>query len=460
MGLDNVNSLEANKVELEFTIARDIFDAAVDRQFKKNMPKMNIPGFRKGKAPRAIVEKMYGKGVFYEDALNDIIPDAYEDVLKESGAEAVSRPEFDVTEIAEDGIHMKAVFFIKPDVTVGEYKGMSAERVVTTASDSDVDAELSRARDRNSRTIDINDRPAAMGDTVVIDYAGTVDGVAFEGGTAEKQSLKLGSHTFIDTFEDQIAGHSIGDEFDVNVTFPENYGKDELNGKAAVFHVVLHEIKFTELPELDDEFAKDVSDFDTLDEYKADIRSKLQQRYDSSADAAVEEQLIDSLCAVTEADIPAPMIDSEVETIIRDRDYSMRSNGLSLEMYLKYTNSTLDDMRAQVRPQAERQVKTRLALEKIAALESIAATDEDIAAEYEKMAKSYQMEIDKIKEAVPAENITGDIKLRKAVEALKAAAVITEKTAAEKEAEEAAVEAAKKAVEKEADKEIEADKGE
>ena len=438
MALDKINNLENNKVEIEFTIARDIFDAAVDKQFKKNLPKMNIPGFRKGKAPRAMIEKMYGKGVFYEDALNDVIPEAYEAAIKEANLDIVSRPEFDVNEIAEDGIHMKASFYVKPEATVGEYKGLSAEKIVTETSDVDVDAEIARTRDRNARTIDVTDRAAELGDTAVIDYAGSIDGVAFDGGTAEKYSLKLGIHTFIDTFEDQIVGHNIGDEFDVNVTFPADYGKDELSGKAAVFHVVLHELKATELPELDDEFAKDVSDFDTLDEYKADIKAKLQARYDNAAEAAVEEQLINALVDVTEVNIPEPMIDYEVENILRDRDYSLRSNGLSLDMYLKYTGMTLEAMREQARGQAERQVKTRLALEKVVALENIEATDEDVEAEYDKMAKAYSMEVAQIKEAVGADALVGDIKLRKAIDVIKAAANITTKTAAEKDAEEKA----------------------
>lgn len=445
MALDNVNNLENNKVELEFTIEKEKFDAAVTTQFKKNAAKITVPGFRKGKAPRSIIEKVYGKGVFYDDAINDVLPLSYTEALKESGADAVSRPDFEVVEIGENGVKMKAVFYVKPDVTVTKYKGLEGERVTTAATDADVDAEIERTRQRNSRTNEITDRPAQDGDDVIIDYAGKVDGELFEGGSAEKYSLKLGSDTFIPGFEAQVVGHVIGEEFDVNVTFPEDYGHKELAGKAVVFTCKIHEIKFTELPELDDEFAKDVSEFDTLDEYKADVKAKIQKRNDDATDNALEELIIDDLSKYTETDIPAPMTDAEVENIIRDRDYSMRQNGLSLDMYLKYTNSTLDDMRVQVRAQAERRVKTRLALEKIISLENITASDEDIEAEYAKLASTYSMELDKVKEAVGADSLKEDVLMRKAVELLKANAVVTEKTIEQKKAEEEAARAADEA---------------
>lgn len=431
MSLINVNQLDKNQVELNFLIPKETFDESVTRVYKKNASKMNVPGFRKGKAPRNIIEKMFGKGVFYEEALNDILPDSFDAALKESDCEAVSRPEFDMTSMDETGVLMKAKFFVKPDVQISGYKGLEADKIVTPATEADVDADLNRTRERNSRLIDIIDRPAQNGDTTIIDFDGSVDGIQFEGGKSEKYNLVIGSNSFIPGFETQIIGHSIGDQFDVNVTFPEDYNKEDLAGKEAVFKVVLHEIKYKELPDLDDEFAKDVSEFDTLDEYKADILAKINERNDKSADSAVEGKLIDALLVKLDADVPSPMIETEVENIIRDRDYSMRSQGLNLEMYMKYTGMTLETMREQVKPQAERQIKTRLALEKIAAIEGITADESDIETEYEKLAKMYNMEIDKVKEAVLPDSLSKDIYVRKAVEFVKANAVITVKQAVE-----------------------------
>jgi trigger factor len=431
MSAVNVNKLDKNQVELEFLIPKETFDDSVTRVYKKKASKMNVPGFRKGKAPRNIIEKMYGKGVFYEDALNDIIPSAFDSALSESGIEAVSRPEFDMSSIDENGVSMKAKFYVKPEVQISDYKGIEADKIVTPATDADVEAELGRTRERNSRLIDIIDRPAQNGDTTVIDFDGYVNGAAFEGGKSEKYNLVLGSNSFIPGFETQIIGHSIGDSFDVNVTFPADYGKEDLAGKEAVFKVILKEIKFKELPELDDEFAKDVSDFDTLAEYKADILAKINERNDKAADNAVEGKLIDALLAKLEADVPSPMIEAEVENIIRDRDYSMRSQGLNLDMYMKYTGMTLDTMREQAKPQAERQVKSRLALEKIVEIEGIEADESDIEAEYDKLVKMYNMEIDKVKEAVLPDALKKDICIRKAVDFVKKNAIITLKQADE-----------------------------
>lgn len=435
MSVVNVNKLDKNQVELEFLIPKDTFDESVTRVYKKNASKMNVPGFRKGKAPRNIIEKMFGKGVFYEEALNDIIPASFDAALKESDIDAVSRPDFDMTSMDENGVLMKAKFFGKPDVQISGYKGLEADKIVTPATDADVDADLNRTRERNSRLIDIIDRPAQNGDTTIIDFDGSVDGFQFEGGKSEKYNLVIGSNSFIPGFETQIIGHSIGDQFDVNVTFPEDYNKEDLAGKEAVFKVVLNEIKYKELPDLDDEFAKDVSEFDTLDEYKADILAKINERNDKSADNAVEGKLIDALLVNLDVDIPTPMIDTEIENIIRDRDYSMRSQGLNLEMYMKYTGMTLETMREQVKPQAERQVKTRLALEKIVLLEGITADESDIEAEYEKLAKMYNMETDKVKEAVLPDSLSKDICVRKAVDFIKASAVITVKQPGESTAE-------------------------
>ena len=433
MSLNNVNNLdEKNMVEIEFTVSRVIFDAAVTNAYRKNVAKMNIPGFRKGKAPRNIIEKMYGKGVFYDDALNEVIPEAYEAALKESGADAVSRPEFDVVSI-DDGedVVLKAKFYIKPDVTLADYKGLAAERVITPVTDEDVDTDIQRVRERNSRLIDITDRAAQDGDTVVIDYKGFADDNQFEGGTAEGHNLKLGSGQFIPGFEDQIIGKNVGDEFDVNVTFPEEYQSEELKGKDAKFEVKLHEIKFSELPELDDEFAKDVSEFDTFDEYKADVRARIEERNSKASDATLDETLIDGLLAGMEADVPPPMIENESENLLRDYDNRLRMQGLDLSTYFRYTGLDLDTMREQFKPQAERQVKAQLALEKVAELESIVVEESDIEEEFENIAKAYNMEIEKVKESVTGDMLEGDLKLRKAMKFVRENAVVTDVEKAE-----------------------------
>lgn len=449
MKLKNVQDVEKNKVELEFSIDKEQFDAAVNRVYRKNVSKMNVPGFRKGKAPRSIIEKMYGKGVFYEDAVNDILPEAYEEALKESGKDAVSRPEIDIESIDEECVTIKATIYIKPVVEIKDYKGIAAEKILTEVTDEMVDAEVERVRERNARLVEITDRPAKMGDTVKIDFDGYVEGEQFEGGKGDNYSLKLGSGTFIPGYEEQIVGHNVDDEFDVNVTFPENYGHEALAGKPAVFKVKLHTIQYSQLPDLDDDFAVDVSDFDTLIEYKADLKAKMQQRYENSADGVVEGKLIDALIENMTADIPECMYDNETENIIRERDYSLRSQGLDLATYLKYMNSNLDDMRNQVRPMAERQVKTRLALEKVAELEGLCAEQADLDAEYEKLAAQYSMEVDRVKEAIASESLAEDIKTRKAVDFVKTNAVITVKSAAEAaEEKKAAEEKAEKSTKK------------
>ena len=426
MSLKSINKPSGNQVELEISIDKESFEKAVSAAYKKNVGKMNVPGFRKGKAPRAIIEKMYGKGVFYDDALNALIPDAFEAALEETGEKPVGQPEFDVVSI-EDDVVIKASFPVKPDVSLKQYKGFEFDRTVAPTTDEEVDAEIEQVRARNSRTIDITDRAAAMGDIAVIDYDGYVDGVAFAGGKGEKYNLTLGSGQFIPGFEEQIVGHNSGDAFDVTVTFPEEYHAEELAGKEAVFKTILHEIKFNELPELDDDFAKDVSEFDTLDEYKADIKAKITERHNKAADAEVEEKLIDALIENLEADIPEAMFVTETENQLRDYDNRLRMQGLDLGTYLKYTGLDLDKMREQFRPRAERQVKTRLALEKIAQLENLEVTEEDTEAEINKIAEMYNIEAKKVKEQLSPDMLAEDIKVGKAVELVKANAVITDK---------------------------------
>lgn len=426
MSLKSRNKPTGNQVELEFTIEKEAFDKAVDTAYRKNVGKMNVPGFRKGKAPKAIIEKMYGKGVFYDDALNALIPDAFEAALDEAGEKPVGQPEFDIVSLEGDVV-IKAAFPVKPEVTVKNYKGYAVERTVAPTTDEEVDAEIAQVRSRNSRTVDITDRPAADGDIAVIDYEGFVDGKPFEGGKGEKHNLTLGSGQFIPGFEAQIVGHNPGDEFDVVVTFPEDYHAKELAGKEATFKTVLHEIKFNELPALDDDFAKDVSEFDTFDEYKADVKAKITDRHVKAADAEVEEKLIDELIDNLEADIPEAMFVNETENQLRDYDNRLRMQGLDLGTYLKYTGLDLDKMREQFRPRAERQVKTRLALEKIAELENLTVTDEDTEAEIKKIADMYGLETDKVKEQVSPDMLAEDIRVGKAVDIVKANAVITDK---------------------------------
>lgn len=427
MSQKSLESIAANQYKVVFDVDHPTFEAAINKVFKKQNKNITIPGFRKGHAPRAIVEKMYGKEVFYEDAINEIIPNAYADAMKDFDKVIVSRPEFDVETIDENGVVLNATFFVKPEAEIADYTGIPVERDEKEATDAEVDEELSRVQQRNSRMIEVTDRPAAIGDSANIDFEGCVDGVPFEGGKAEGHTLKLGSGQFIPGFEDQIVGHNVGDAFDVTVTFPEDYHADELKGKEAVFHCKLNGLEYNELPVLDDDFAKDVSEFDTLDEYKADIRAKLNEKHKKEADNAVEEQLIKALCDKLVCDIPECMFENETENFVRDYDNRLRMQGLDLSTYFKYTGMDLDTLRKNMRPDAERQVKTRLALEKIAALENLEATEEEIEAEYTRLAEAYNMEADKIKEAVAADAIAEDLKVKKAIDLVKEKAVVTAK---------------------------------
>ena len=425
MSLVKKTKVEKNHYEVLFSIEKEAFEKAVQAAYRKNVAKMNIPGFRKGKAPRAIVEKMYGKGVFYEEALNECIPEAYEAAIKESKLDVVGRPEFDVESLENDAPIMKATVYTKPDVSIEGYLGIEVEKKVTPVTDEDVDAEIARVRERNARTIEVTDRAAQDGDTVTIDYEGKVDGVAFDGGKADGHDLKLGSGSFIPGFEDQIVGKQIGETFDVNVTFPEEYHAKELAGKAAVFTVTLHAIKATELAELDDEFAKDVSEFDTLDAYRADIKAKQTEKNEKAADAEVEEKLIDALLEKMSAEIPEVMFVQETENSLRDMDNNLRMQGLDLSTYCKYTGMDLDAIRAQMRPRAEKQVKVRLVLEKIAKLEKLTALKKDIEAEYKRIAEAYNVPVDNVKTMIDAKDLGEDLKVKAAIELVKEKAVIT-----------------------------------
>ena len=427
MSLTKSEVIEKNRYELQFSVDKATFDAAVSKVYRKQVKNISVPGFRKGKAPRSIIEKMYGTGVFYEDAINDLIPDAYTEALKEAAIDTVGQPEFDVVSIDENGLVLSAKVYVKPDVEIKDYLGIEVEKEVVAVSDEEVDKEIETIRERNSRELDVTDRAAELGDTTVIDFEGFCDGVAFDGGKGTDYALKLGSGSFIPGFEEQIVGKNIDEEFDVNVTFPAEYHAEDLAGKDATFKVKIHAITKVELPELDDDFAKDVSEFDTFAEYKADLKAKIEKRHELAADNAVEDKLVEALIEKLEADIPEPMFVAETENFVRDYDTRLRSQGLDLNTYFKYTGMTLDSLRDQMRPQAERQVKARLALEKIAALENLEATEEDINAEYEKIASAYGIELEQVKASIDSDAIAADMKVQKAMELVKEKAVVTVK---------------------------------
>ena len=421
---------EHNTYELEIAVEKDVFEAAVSKVYRKQVKNINVPGFRKGKAPRSIIEKMYGKGVFYEDAINDLLPTVYQDAIKEADIkDIVAQPEFDIVSIDENGLVLSAVITVKPEVEIADYAGIEVEKVVEPVSDEEVEREITTVRERNSREIEVTDRAAELGDIAVLDYEGFADGVAFEGGKGENFSLKLGSGQFIPGFEEQIVGHNIGEEFDINVEFPTEYHSAELAGKPAIFKIKLHKLNKVELPELDDDFAKDVSEFDTFAEYKADVKAKIEKRHESKADAEVEEKLVDALIEKLQADIPEAMFVNETENFLRDYDNNLRMSGLDLKTYMQYTGRSLDDLRNDFRPRAEKQVKARLALEKIAALENLEASEEDIDAEYTRIAEAYNISVEQVKESIDASAIAEDMKVKKAMDLVKEKAVIGAKAA-------------------------------
>ncbi len=429
MSFKKVEKKETNVYVIEFQIEKADFDAANDKAFKKNAKNINIAGFRKGKAPRHLIEKMYGKGVFYEEAINECLPAAFDAAAKESGLDIIGQPEFDVTSIDENGVAMTATVTTKPEAKIEGYKGIKATKDAKSVTAADVKKEIETVRERNSREIEVTDRAAKNDDIANIDFEGFVDGVAFEGGKAEGHNLKIGSGAFIPGFEEQIIGKKIGEEFDVNVEFPADYHAEELAGKPAVFKVKLNGLKVTELPALDDEFAKDVSEFDTFDEYKADVKAKLTEKNEKEAELAVDDQLYEAVLGLLDAEIPEVMYEIETENFVRDYDNRLRMQGLDLNAFFKYTGQTLDDLRKQMRPQAEKQVKMRLALETIAKLENLSATDAEIDEEYQRIADSYGMEADKVKELIAKEDLNADLAVKKAFDLVKANAVITKKTA-------------------------------
>ena len=427
MNVKATNKVETNRYELELEVSAEEFNEAINAVYKRESKKMNIPGFRKGHAPRAFIEKYYGEEVFYEAAVDHLYRPMVMEAVEKSGLQVISIGEFKIDEIGkEKGLLCKLNVVTKPEASIEGYKGIEVFKEPVVVSQGDIDQEIEWVRERNSRVIHVEDRAAANGDIVTIDFDGYLDGKQFDGGKAENYELTLGAGQFIPGFEDQVVGHTIGEEFDISVTFPEDYHAEELKGKPVVFKIKLHEIKMKELPEVDDEFVKDVSEFDTLEEYRKDIEQKLLSQREKAADADVENQLVEAVIEKVQADIPDEMVENEVDEIINSFAYRLQSQGLKLETYLKYTGQTTDDLRTQYKPQAERQVKVRLGLEKIAELENLKPTEEETEAEYQKLADSYGMPLESVKNLVTVEGINGDIQNQKAIDFIRENAVIQE----------------------------------
>lgn len=415
-----VENLEKNMAKLTIEVAAEEVEKALQAAYMKEKGKISIPGFRKGKVPRQMIEKMYGPAVFYEDAANTLIQDNYPSAVDESGIDIVSRPTIDVVQIEKGkSFIFTAEVAVRPEVKLGKYLGVQVTKIDTSVSDDEVAAELEKEREKNARTVTVTDRAVQNGDTAVIDFEGFVDGVAFEGGKGENHPLEIGSHSFIDTFEDQLVGKNAGDEVDVNVTFPEQYQAAELAGKPALFKVKIHEVKAKELPELNDEFAQDASEFDTLEEYKADLKKHLEEQKENDAKRTKEDEAIQKIIDKSSMDIPEAMLDTQCENMINEFAQRIAQSGLSMEQYMQFSGLTLDKLKEQVRPEAETRIKSSLVLEQIAKDENIEVTDDEINAEVEKMAAAYGMEADKLKEYMgdsEKESIARDLKVTKAVD--------------------------------------------
>ena len=421
-----VEKLEKNMAKLTIEVDAAQFEDAMKKAFNKNKNKFNIPGFRKGKAPRAMIEKMYGEGIFYEDAADEAINATCMQAMDESGLEIVSRPEVAVEQIGKDKPFIyTALVAVRPEVILGEYKGIEVEKADASVTAEDVEAELKKVQEQNARLLNVEDRPVADGDKTVIDFEGFVDGKPFDGGKAEDYDLTIGSHSFIDTFEEQLIGRNIGEECEVNVTFPEEYHAPELAGKSATFKVTVKEIKVKELPALDDEFAGEVSEFETMDEYKKDIEAKILERKQKEAATENENRVVDKVAANASLEIPDKMVESQIDNMVQDTARRMQGQGLSMDMYMKYTGMTMDSMRDQMRPQALKRIQTRLVLEEVVKAENIQVPDERLDEEIAKMAAAYQMESDKLKEYMSdrdKEQMKEDLAVQEAVDFLVAEA--------------------------------------
>lgn len=462
MKLTNVEKKENNQVELTITVEKDEFEAAMQKAYKKNVGSINIQGFRKGKAPRKMIEKLYGTEIFYEDAINFCYPEAYEKAVNEAELEPVDRqPALTDFDVKDGEFTFKAVVTVKPVMTITEYKGLEAEKPSAQVTDEEVDAEIQKMADRNARQVPV-ERAAKSGDVVKFDFEGFVDDKPFDGGKAENYELTLGSGMFIPGFEQQLEGHGAGEELDVNVTFPEDYHEENLKGKPAVFKCKIHEVQEIQKPALDDEFAKDISEFDTLDEYKNDLKSKMGESAEVRADRAYEEALMDKLAEKLEGDIPEVMFENQLDQIVSDFGYRMSSQGIDFDTYLKMNGMEMDSFRKLFRAQAERQVKVRLALETVARLEDLSVSDEDVEKEFAALAEQYSMPLEQVKTLLAPVAIKADLSVQKAVEFVKenakvAGAKKTRKTASKKtskkESAEEASEAEENATEKAEDKE-------
>ncbi len=425
MSLKATNNVETNKYELEIEISAEEFEQAIQKAYQREKNKIQISGFRKGKAPRKLIEREYGEEVFFETAVNILYPEAVDSAVKESGLEIVTRPDVEVTDVSKaDGVKLKATVITKPEVEVKDYKGIEVEKEVKTVTDEDVDKQADALREKNARVITVDDRAAEMGDDVVIDFEGFKDDVAFEGGKAEDFTLGLGSGQFIPGFEEQVAGHNIGEEFDINVTFPEDYQVEDLKGAPVVFKIKLKSISKKEIPELDDDMVKDATEFETVDEYKADVRKKLEENAEHHAEHEVEDKLLDKVIENMTAEIPQVMFDNRVNEMMMDLEQRLAPQGITLDMYCQFTGQDIDTVKKAYKEQAEKQVKLRLALEKIAELENIEVTDEEAAQEMQKIADQYKMKLDEVKKYINEADVKKDIAVGKAVEIVKDSAVI------------------------------------
>lgn len=425
MSLKATNNVETNKYELEIEIYAEDFEAAIEKAYLKARKNIAMPGFRKGKAPRKLIEKEYGEQVFFEDAVNLLYAPVVNGAVEESGLELVTRPEVEVTEISkENGVKLKATCITKPEVEVKDYKGIEVEKVVNPVTDEDINKQLDALREKNVTVETVDDRAAENGDDVVIDFEGFKDDVAFEGGKAEDFTLSLGSGQFIPGFEDQIVGHNAGEDFDINVTFPDEYQVKELAGAPAVFKIKLKSISKKVMPELDDDMVKDSTEFDTVDEYKVDVKKKLEEANEKHADSEVEAKIFDKVIENMTAEIPQVMFDNRVNEMIGELEQRLAPQGISLDLYMQYTGQTIDTVKKAYAEQAEKQVKLRLALEKIAKLENIEVTEDELKAEFDKLAEAYKLDVDQIKQFIHDDDLKKDIAVGKAVDLIKDAAVI------------------------------------
>lgn len=418
---------EKNMVKLVIEASAEEFEAGLNAAYNKNKNKISVPGFRKGKAPRKMIEQLYGSQIFFEDAANEIIPDAYADAAKESGLDIVSQPKVSIEQLeAGKPFIFAAEVAVRPEVELGEYKGVEVTKADAEVTDADVEEELKKVQDQNSRTVSVEDRAVKDGDMTVIDFEGFIDGEAFDGGKGEDYPLTIGSHSFIDTFEEQMIGMNIGEEKELNVTFPEDYHAENLKGKPATFKVTVKEIKEKQLPELDDDFAQDVSDFDTLAEYKDDLKKKIAERKESEAKAKKESEAIEKVVEAAKMDIPQAMIDTQVNRMLEDFAMRLQQQGLSVEQYFQYTGMTADKIMEEMKPEAVKRIKNSLVLEAVAKAENIEVSEEEFEAELQKMADMYKMEIEKIKEFMQdaeAKQMKDDIAIQKAVELIVSSAV-------------------------------------